>query len=108
MPSNNSEGSQAATVTTEHTLATVTTAGNYIFKVDTNAMALDDILELRVKSKVRSTGTTRTEFSGVYAHVQEEPIKTAILDSTVNEVVITLKQTAGTGRTYDWALVDVS
>lgn len=108
MPSNNSEGSQTAVISTEHTLATITAAGNYILKVDTSAMTLGDKLVLRVKSKVRSTGTTRLEYSGTYAHVQGAPIKVSIPDSAVNELVCTLEQTAGTGRSFDWAVVDMS
>lgn len=108
MPSNNSEGSQLAVITTEHTLATVTAAGNYLLKVDSSAMALGDTLELRIKSKVRSTGTTRLMDMGVYTNVQDSAIKVSIPDSSVNEVVVTLKQTTGTGRTFDWALVDMS
>ena len=108
MPSNKSEGSQLTVITTEHTLATVTDAGNYLLKVDLNVMALGDIVELRVKSKVRSTGTTRLMDMGVYTNVQDSLISVSIPDATVEEIVVTLTQTAGSVRTFDWALVDLS
>jgi len=108
MPSNSSDGSQTAVISTEHTLATVTTAGNYLLLVDTNAMVIGDILELRVKIKPRTAGTTRELFLGTYAHVQGAPIKQSIPISIVFEGVFTLKQTAGTGRAFEWAVVDMS
>ena len=108
MPTNASEGSQTATVTTEHTLSTETTAGNYVLYVDVSNLALGDILELRVKLKPRSTGTTRELFLGSYAHVQEQLIVASIPVSVVNEAVFTLLQATGTGRVFDWAVVDMS
>ena len=108
MPSNKNEGSQVATVTTEHTLATVTDAGNYLFYVDTNVLALGDELILRVKVKVRSTGTTRLAFQAAYKNVVGEPIIQSIPVSIVNEAVFTLEQATGTSRTFDWAVVDMS
>lgn len=108
MPSNANEGSQLTVIDTEHTLATVTTAGNYVLYVDTNVLALGDELILRVKLKVRSTGTTRLLFEGTYKNVVGAPIIQAIPASVVNEAVFTLEQTAGSVRTFDWAVVDMS
>ena len=42
MPTSKSSGTQAATIDTEHTLATITDAGTYVLFVDTNAMVLAD------------------------------------------------------------------
>jgi hypothetical protein len=108
MPSNKAEGSQVATVTTEHSLATVTDAGNYLLLVDTNVLALGDELILRVKLKVRSTGTTRLAFQATYKNVVGEPIIQSIPVSVVEEAVFTLEQATGTSRTFDWAVVDMS
>lgn len=108
MPSNKSEGSQVATVTTEHTLATITDAGNYLLLVDANVLVNDDTLILRVKLKVRSTGTTRLAFQGTYRNVLAEPIIQSIPVSAVEEAVFTLEQATGTSRTFDWAVVDMS
>jgi hypothetical protein len=101
------EGSQTATVTTEHTLSTITDPGVYQLSVDCNAMALGDELELRAKLKVRSTGTTRQLYLGSYAHVQGDPVKVSIPVSAVSEVVFTLKQTVGTGRTFPWEVIQL-
>ena len=108
MPSNANSGTQAATVTTEHTLATVTTAGNYLLLVDTNALALGDELILRVKLKVLSGGTTRLAFQATYKNVVGEPIIQSIPVSVVEEAIFTLEQATGTSRSFPWAVVDMS
>lgn len=108
MPSNSSDGTQTATVTTEHTLAMVTTAGNYLLLVDTNELVLGDELILRVKLKVLSTGTTRLAFQATYKNIVGSPIIQSIPVSVVNEAVFTLEQSTGTSRDFEWAVVDMS
>ena len=102
MSTSQASGSQTATVTTEHTLATVTVAGTFTLTVDLSNMALGDKLTLRTKLKVRSSGTTRTADVGHYAHVQERLVSVSIPLPTVTEAVFTLEQTAGTGRVFEW------
>ena len=108
MPSNANSGTQTATVTTEHTLATVTAAGNYLLKVDTKNMVKGDQLTLKVKDKVLTGSTSALVFSGTYRNVQEDIIKVSIPISLVFEAVFTLTQDAGTSRTFEWAVVDMS
>lgn len=98
-------GTQVAVVTTEHTLATVATDGTFVLYVDTNAMVLIDELELRVKTKVLSGGTTREFLVATYIHVQGQPIKASIPVASDQECVFTLKQTAGTGRSFPWKVI---
>ena len=105
MATSQAEGSQTATVTTEHTLTTITAAGTYVLTVDMNALALGDYLTLRGKVKVRSTGTTRTIYTGTYANVQDNLVSASIPIPTVSECVFTLEQTAGTGRAFPWEVV---
>lgn len=107
MATSQAEGSQTATLDTEHTLTTITTAGTYVLSVDMNNMALGDKLTLRAKMKVRSTGTTRTVFTGTYAHVQENPVAISIPIPTVSECVFTLEQTDGTGRAFPWEVISI-
>ena len=104
MATSNSNGSQTATVTTEHTLATITTSGSFVIGVDASNMALGDELILRVKLKVRSTGTTRLAYEATYAHVQNEPVILSIPVASTNEIVFTLEQSAGTGRAFPWEI----
>jgi hypothetical protein len=98
------EGSQSATISTEHTLATITSAGTYVFVVDLANLVNGDVVELRVKTKLTSGDTSQLAFDATYANLQSRlnvyspPIPSPI------EIVATLKQVAGTGRTFIWAL----
>ena len=105
-------GTQTATVTTEHTLDTITTAGVYVFNVDTAAMATGDVLELRIKKPVLSAGTTRVEFFVVFYGAQpaDDVLKTSVpfvVDATAGSCTVTLKQTFGTGRNYPWSVLAI-
>lgn len=96
---------QAAAIGTEHTLTTQTTAAIYVLVVDTSAMANGDALELRLKTKARSGGTSRVAYIANFKDVQGQPIKYSVPVPANVEVVATLKQIAGTGRTFTWALL---
>ena len=104
MATSNSNGSQTAVITTEHTLATITTDGSFVIGIDASNMVLGDELIVRVKLKVRSTGTTRLAYEATYAHVQNEPVILSIPAASTNEIVFTLEQTAGTGRAFPWEI----
>ena len=98
------DGSQTAVISTEHTLATITAAGSYVLGVDVSNMALGDKLTLRIKTKVRRVGTTRTTYIANYAHIQSTLNVLSIPIASPNEFVATLEQTAGTGRSYNWEI----
>ena len=100
-------GTQAATINTEHSLASDSVAGVYMLAVDTVNMANGDVLELRVKTKVLTSGTARLAYLATYAHVQADPIKYSIPVPIQEDggISATLKQTAGTGRNFDWSLL---
>lgn len=100
-------GTQSATISTEHTLSTQTTAGVYVLVVDCNAMVAGDVVELRLKTKYASGGTERQARIWTLANVQEDanwysdPIA---IDASIKA---TLKQTAGTGRSFPWNLLRI-
>lgn len=104
-------GTQTATVTTEHSLASVTTAGAFVFEVDCSAMAAGDILELRMNVIVLTSGTKRlTYFQAFYgAQPAHDLIKVSVPVSNelgdTNSIECTLKQTFGTGRAYPWKIL---
>ena len=100
-------GTQAATIGTEHTLVTDTANHAYVLVVDTNAMVNGDVLELRIKTKVLSGSASRLAYIAIYAHVQAMPNKYSTPVPANIEIVCTLKQTAGTGRSYDWSLLNI-
>ena len=98
-------GTQTAVVTKEHTLATVTDDGTYVLYVETANMVLVDELELRIKTKILSGGTTGLAQIATYIHAQGQVIKASIPLNSDQEVVFTLKQTAGTSRNFAWKVV---
>jgi hypothetical protein len=104
-------GTQTATVTTEHQLADVNVAGVFTFHVDTNAMAANDVLELRVYQMELTSGASRVLFMQQYYGVQladdlqkvSLPIGNDLTDST--SLRFSLKQTFGTGRAFPWKVL---
>lgn len=101
-------GSQTATIGTEHALGSaITTPGVYVLVVDTNAMVNGDVLELRTKTKAKSGSTSRVAYLASFAHAQTELNKYSIPVPVTDDLVFTLKQTAGTGRAFDWNIVSL-
>ncbi len=102
-----SSGTQAATIGTEHTLAAPTTAGTRVLIVDVSNMAAGDALELRIKAKVLAGGTIRVAYKTVFYGAQDtdDLIKNSIPEPSDNGATFTLKQTAGTGRNFDWKVL---
>lgn len=99
-------GTQAATIDTEHTLgAAVTVPGTHILVVNTANMANGDVLELRGKTKVLSTGAEAIYLIASYVHAQSDPVKMSIPIPSLYSVTFTLRQTAGVGRTFEWAVL---
>lgn len=100
---NRSNGTQAAVINTEHTLYNETT-DNLILQltVDLSNMVAGDIVELRVKEKVLSGGSTAQALMATFAHVQANPVAKSIPLPCAYDGTFTLKQTAGTGRNYPW------
>ncbi len=104
MPSQSTSGTQTATVTTEHVLATITTAGVYELAVDTNAMVNGDELELKITDRVLTGGTNRTCYFASFAHVQATNTKKSPPIVVLFNATFTLKQTAGTSRDFPWGV----
>jgi cephalosporin hydroxylase len=89
------------------TLDTQTTAGVYVFVVDTVNMANGDVTVLSIFTKAIHDGTSRLAFEAIYAHVQSDPIKYSPPIPIDTEIIVTLMQTDGTARHYDWNLLKV-
>lgn len=104
----NQSGSQTATISTEHNLGSaITAAGVYVLVVDCNAMVNGDVLELRAKTKAKSGSTQRLAYFATYAHAQGELNKYSVPIPVTDELQFTLKQTAGTGRAFDWNILSL-
>ena len=99
-------GTQSATLTTEHTLGSEeTTAGFYWLVVDTSNMALGDLTILRAKLKVKTGGTARLVARATFSDAQEQPAALSIPLPNIYGLTFTLEQTVGTGRSYDWSII---
>src|SRR3569832_1117279 len=104
----NQSGSQTAAIGTEHTLgAAITTPGVYVLVVDTNAMANGDVLELRVYSKCKTGSTSRQARVSAFANAQIDTNKYNVPIPNNTENTNTHKQTAGTGRAFDWNILSL-
>lgn len=105
------KGAQTATVNTEHTLESpaITAIGSYVLMIDTGNMASGDTLELRVKTRAKSdASTTKLAVYAVFQHAQNEPIKYSIpCPCPGGAISFSLKQTTGTGRAYDWSILQL-
>jgi hypothetical protein len=102
-------GSQTATVGTEHTLATVTDPGTYVLRVDVNALAAGDVVELRVKAKARNATDPERLLHGPVSYGPVPPaqkLKDSLPVLSAGHFVVTLKQTAGTGRAFPWVILE--
>lgn len=104
-------GSQTATLTTEHFLASPDEVGTFTLHVDTINMAAGDVVELRVYQMVLTAGTQRVAYYQMYEGVQPAddlikisvPISNELTDT--NALRFSLKQTVGTGRVYPWKVL---
>lgn len=100
----NTNGSQVATIGTESTLATITTAGIFQLVVDASVLANGDAVELRIYLKPASGGTEQLAYYTAFGNAQGQPLKTSLMIPSPISWRATLKQTTGTGRTYPWAV----
>ncbi len=111
-------GTQSASVGTEHTLSTQTGAKVFQLIVDIHNMVAGDTLELRAYMKVLTGGSAYLAYQAYYAgdpgdgattgsSAQGEVVVISPPVASAYSVAFTLKQTAGTSRNFDWAVVSV-
>lgn len=109
MPSVVSSGAQAATISTEHTLDTLASADNYLLVVDLTNLVGSDTVELTIYGKCRTGDAEAVAFRRTYGPTAlAEPLVSSIPISSPHHMRATLKQIAGTGRTYPWAIYSVA
>lgn len=97
----------ALTVGTETTLATDTNNGTFVLEVDTSNMALGDLVELRVYTITLSGGSLIQAWKGAFQHVQVNNHKISPPVASDQSVRCTIKQVAGTGRTFVWKMLRI-
>jgi hypothetical protein len=95
---------------TEQVLGTYAGSKYYAFGIDTTPMQSGDTLEVRWYTKVNSGGTTHRFQVETYSGDQTvEPLSPNKLSGPfwiANECKLTIKQTAGTNRTYSWEVLE--
>lgn len=106
MATQESSGTQAAVVGTEHTLATIATAKALQAIIDISALVAGEYVELKIKRKVLAGGTTRVEWGGIFSWLDAtvDPIIVSHPILSTQEYVLTLKQLNGVGRSFAWAV----
>ena len=102
-------GTQTATIGVEHVLDTTTVAGTYVFIVNLTNLVGGDTVELRVNGKVLAGDTPVADLMDAYTGVQTEGnvIARSIPIVTDLPIDVTIKQTAGTGRSFAWKLLQL-
>jgi hypothetical protein len=107
MPTVSSNGTQTAVVGTEHTLFNPTTNKWFSGWVDLTNMTSTDTVEIRIYVIAKTAGSYIIYTIDSFTGVQTEPLYHApSLPSDIG-YKCTLKQTAGTARTYDWKFYEV-
>ncbi len=111
-------GTVTATVGTapanELTLRDETANEGVVFdaSVDLGNMVSGDTVEIRVYAKLLAGGTLRRVYYEKFVGSQDDepnmksPIAYVLAMTVMKEWKLTLKQTAGTARTYDWTIYD--
>ena len=100
-------GDQTATLTTEHTLATVTDAGTYQLIVDAVLLANGETLTLRIYGKAHSDETERLMWEANFSHALTIDLLASIPVVSPHHMKVTLEQNGGTGRAYPWAVYEL-
>lgn len=100
------EGTQLAVISTEHTLTTITDAGSYVLSVDTSNLTGSDEVRIKVKTKIRSTSSSNVAYRSILIPSSTPNFYTIPIKSE-HEYIVTLEQTAGTGRNFDWSVAEL-
>jgi hypothetical protein len=107
MPTLTTNGTQTATVTTEHTLTTQTGNKFYTAYIDLTNMASGDTVEIRVSLIIKAAGSHILYYLGTYSGAQTNPL--VYIPSLPSDISwkLTLKQTNGTGRNFDYRVYEI-
>jgi hypothetical protein len=100
-----SENTQAATISTKHTLLAPTTNKTRVLRVDLKNMAAGDCVALRVESKVRTAGTVRDQYYQTFMNALGLSIVETVPISLDLGGTFSLTQISGTGRSFDWKIL---
>jgi hypothetical protein len=108
MPTLTASGTLTAIIGTEHTINNPTGSKWYSAYVDTTNMASGDTTEVRVYLLVKVAGSYIQFYVQTFTNSQT-PNQLVYIPPFPSDLgyKLTLKQTAGTGRNYDWRVYEV-
>ena len=108
MATQESTGTQSATVTTEHTLATVTSTKTLQLYVNISNLAAGEYVRLRSKRKLLTADSGQSiRFTEIYSWLDALVTPIVAMPPLLNgpgSAVFTLTQLNGTGRSFKWAV----
>ncbi len=101
-------GTQTSTVGTEIALTTDTTNATFYFEVDCTVMVAGDIVELRVYTMTLGGGTLHQAWKDTIGpNLPVCPIRPSPPQPSDQSLKVSLKQTAGTARSFPWKLIRI-
>lgn len=98
-------GTQTATGGEDVLVAADTNNASFVALVDLTNMANGDVVELRIYTKVLSTGALDLVWKGTFANAPLAVVAQSPFVPSDQSIKLTLKQVAGTNRNYDWKLL---
>lgn len=107
-PTLKTSGTQVAVIGTEHTLLSTTDAGVWVLVIDMGSATDGDYVELRIKTKCLSGGTLQGTYSETFTGFPPDnrnQVSVPIPMDAGIQCDFTLKQVAGTGRSFPWKVL---
>ncbi len=93
----------------EDTLASGTAvSGTFMPRIDLSNMADGDIVEIRGYTKANGSGSEGQSWVVSFANKQTDVVPPLPATPTAEDYKVTLKQTAGTNRTYQWSVLNLN
>lgn len=107
MPTLEASGTLTSTVTTEQTLATITSSKTLYPVIDCNNLTAGNYVIIRVKTKALSGGTTRTIYVKVYNWLAAGVCPDLDMPPLISdqEYVITLQHSTATSTAFPWKVL---
>lgn len=107
---NPASGSTTPVVGTETTLASSTSlsqGGSFEAQIDLSNMADGDVLEVRYYNQANSSSSLVQQAYMAFANAQADALPPLPAVPAVNAWKVTINQTAGTARAYQWAVYNL-
>lgn len=109
MAASEANGTQSATISTEHTLGSqVTTLGTFMLICNLENLVDGDEVTLRAyQETLAASGSTELLDEATFKNAQGRIVVQFGLTTNINGLTYKLEQTAGTGRNFEWEIIQV-